>query len=63
MEKVRVRYVIKPGKVNPDRSLDRSYEFDPDRREYLSQHLEKKLENSLNELEKALKKTNLDLDI
>lgn len=62
MEKVRVRHVIKPGKIESRNDMDLPYEVDSSNRELLSVILEKKLESSLNELEKALKKTSVNLD-
>jgi len=62
MEKVRVRYVVKPGKMDPATHFDDSYEVDHSKREIVSNVLEKKLDDSLKELERALKKASANLD-
>lgn len=62
MEKVRVRYVVKSGKMDPAAHFDDAYEVDHSKREVVSNILEKKLDDSLKELEMALKKTSSKLD-
>jgi hypothetical protein len=62
MKKVRVRYVVKPRSIDPGPVMDHSYEMDLSKREFLSQCLERKLEDSLNDLERVLKRTKLKAD-
>ena len=58
MEKVRVRYVVKPGRPDYRKEFDFDYDLDPSKRENISIMLEQQLDRSLNELENNLKKTN-----
>ena len=63
MDKLRVRHLVKPGRYDPRSDLDLTYEIDPYKREVLSSILEDELEDSLNELERTLKKHSSDLDV
>ena len=63
MDKRRVRYLVKPGISDPRSEFDLVYEVDSSKREILSCILENELDDSLNELERILKKQNDDLDI
>lgn len=58
MDKVRVRHLVKPGNTDLRSMVEPTFEVDPLDREVLSRAIECELEDSLDELERTLKKRN-----